>query len=140
MEELVAGMIQFNGYRLVNVRYDCEPEFEFDNIKNGDMKFGFSKKSVVINENTRQLNLAGHVFFSDGEDFDKAPYKVVVEIAGMFSSQTEFMNCWENNALAILFPYVRSIISSITAQSGRPAVILPTANIVKMFSEAEKND
>ena len=45
----------------------------------------------------------------------------------------------ENNALAILFPYVRSIVSCITAQSGRNAVILPTVNIARMFEESEED-
>lgn len=35
------------------------------------------------------------------------------------------------NAPAILFPYLRAYVSTLTAQSGIPAVIIPTVNLVK---------
>lgn len=42
-----------------------------------------------------------------------------------------------NNAIAILFPYIRSQISLITTQPDIPPITLPPMNIVGMFQEAD---
>jgi len=44
------------------------------------------------------------------------------------------------NATAVLFPYLRSIISSITANSGFQTLVLPIVNIHKMFEQQEKEE
>lgn len=137
MNNLIPGVIQFEGYRLIDAQYHCNAGFEFSSLEDGDMKFNFSKSHMSLSDNRMQLNLRGCVFYSNSEEYDSAPYKISVEIAGIFSSDTEFDKKWENNALAILFPYVRSIISCLTSQSGRSTIVLPTVNIVKMFEEVE---
>lgn len=140
MTDSVPGVIQFEGYRLVNAQFNCNPGFEFGELENGEMRYDFAKAHTQIGENGMQLNLRSRVYYSDKDDFDTAPYKVTVEVAGRFSSETAFRKTWENNALAILFPYVRSIVSCITAQSGRSAVILPTINIARMFDESKDDN
>lgn len=139
MADAMPGVIQFEGYRLIDAKFSCDSGFEFHELKNGEFRYSFSKCHTAISENEMQVNLRSRVFYSDNDDFDTAPYRVSIEIAGRFSSKTAFKKMWENNALAILFPYVRSIVSCITAQSGRNAVILPTVNIARMFEESEED-
>lgn len=140
MADAIPGIIQFEGYRLIDAEYSCDSGFEFDELKNGAFRYSFSKRHTAISENEMQMNLRSRVFYSDNDDFDSAPYKISVEIAGRFSSETAFKKMWENNALAIMFPYIRSIVSCITAQSGRSALVLPTVNIARMFEESEEAD
>ena len=45
-----------------------------------------------------------------------------------------------NNAIAILFPYLRSQISLVTTQPDMLPITLPPMNIVKMFQEAENTN
>jgi len=40
---------------------------------------------------------------------------------------------FEKNAMAILFPYIRNIITNITSMSGFPPLIIPTLNINKFY-------
>ena len=50
-------------------------------------------------------------------------------------------NCYEaivRNAAAILFPYLRSIVSVMTSQLECETIILPTMNFYKFFEETEK--
>ena len=42
------------------------------------------------------------------------------------------------NAPAILFPYIRAYVSSLTAQSGIAPIIMPTINLVKQGEELLK--
>lgn len=43
------------------------------------------------------------------------------------------------NSIAILFPYVRSFISTITLQANMPAVILPTMNLTNLQNKLKEN-
>ena len=46
----------------------------------------------------------------------------------------------EVNGTAILFPYLRSIITTITSSMGIQPIILPTMNIVKMIKEKKNKN
>jgi preprotein translocase subunit SecB len=139
MSEKNMAVLQFLGYRVVNILYDCAPEFEFpdDEIS---YHFNFSKTNTLISSNDFQENLEVNVFYSQDGDFANAPYKLTVEIAGRFVCNEEWKAKWEANALAIMFPYLRSIVSMITSSSGREPIILPTMNVAKLFEKIDNND
>lgn len=69
---------------------------------------------------------------------------VVVDI--ILTGYFEAMNCDKKqrnafismNAPAILFPYIRAYVSSLTAQSGIAPIIMPTINLVKQGEELLK--
>ena len=130
------GVISFLGYRLVNVDYVCAPDFEMTDHSNGEFHFSFSKVGSLLSETEYQLNLLVRICFGENDDFDTSPYKLVIELAGRYDCQSGWDNRWESNALAILFPYLRALVSTITAQSGREPVLLPTMNIAQLFREA----
>ena len=139
MSEKNMAVLQFLGYRVVNILYDCAPEFEFpdDEIS---YHFNFSKTNTLISSNDFQENLEVNVFYSQDGDFANAPYKLTVEIAGRFVCNEEWKAKGEANALAIMFPYLRSIVSMITSSSGREPIILPTMNVAKLFEKIDNND
>lgn len=72
-----------------------------------------------------------------GINGDNIPFEVYVNISGYFGVETsEFSEqLIYKNAVAILFPYLRSLVSTLTANSSVKPVILPPINIVKMFEE-----
>ncbi len=41
----------------------------------------------------------------------------------------------EKNAIAIMFPYVRSYVSTMTSQPGMSPIVLPPMNIAAMFQD-----
>ncbi|MDR3600226.1 MAG: protein-export chaperone SecB [Desulfosporosinus sp.] len=47
-------------------------------------------------------------------------------------------NLLNTNAVAIVFPYLRSVISTVTVNCGVPPVILPTLNIVELVKRKNK--
>lgn len=66
-------------------------------------------------------------------------YNIKVKISGYFSISNEAdEDLIQNNAVAIVMPYLRSQISLLTAQPGMEPVVLPPMNIVEMFKEAEQ--
>lgn len=69
-------------------------------------------------------------------------YSIEIALSGYFSfdesekMDEEFIKTMINqNAVAIMIPYLRSQVSLITAQPGVDCVVLPPLNIVKMMSE-----
>ena len=66
--------------------------------------------------------------------------KVCVWVKGraIFNTQQENMSILERNAIAILFPYIRSYISTITTQPGMAPILLPAMNIVAMLNDQKE--
>ena len=130
------GVIVFLGYRLVNVSYECAPDFEMCSVPEGKYYYSFSKIGTLLSETQYQLNLIARICFGENDDYTNAPFRLEVELAGRYDCKDGWNNRWEPNALAILFPYLRALVSTLTAQSGREPVILPTVNIAQLFRDA----
>lgn len=43
------------------------------------------------------------------------------------------------NSIAIIFPYVRAFISTVTLQSNIPPIVLPTMNLTELAAPLKKN-
>ena len=66
--------------------------------------------------------------------------KVFVSVKGraVFSTRQKNMDMLEKNTIAIIFPYIRSYISSITTQQGMSPIVLPAMNIVALVNDQKK--
>ena len=60
---------------------------------------------------------------------------IYVKSKAHFTTQQENTNLIEKNTIAIIFPYVRSHISSITSQPGMMPIVLPPMNIADMLKD-----
>jgi len=73
---------------------------------------------------------------------DKSPFYLSVEVWGFFEVIEEEIHrvrqFAEINSVAILFPYVRALISTITANANIPPVILPPINVAGMMANTEE--
>lgn len=56
---------------------------------------------------------------------------------GIFKTSNDNYLLIERNAIAIMFPYLRSYISSLTTQPGMQPIVLPPINIMALLSEQE---
>lgn len=73
------------------------------------------------------------------------PFKIECEVVGEFKYNADKNDTKiseeaiiKNNTVAILYPYIRQLISSLTQQSNEyPSYILPTINVGKVL---DKND
>ena len=59
------------------------------------------------------------------------PFEMAVNVKGFFYLEigNERIDTFEANAIAILFPYVRAIVSTFTANANVAPVILPPMNL-----------
>lgn len=67
---------------------------------------------------------------------------IYVNVKGrsIFSTKQENKDLLEKNTIAIMFPYIRSYISSITTQPGMTPIVLPAMNIVAMINDQKTEE
>lgn len=66
--------------------------------------------------------------------------KLSVFVKGMaiFETEQKTRTLIERNTLAIMFPYLRSYVSTLTTQPGMMPIVLPAMNIIAMLTEKDK--
>jgi len=106
--------------------------------------FDFKRKSLSLKETTPSISLSKSI---DAVGYDYAVtlsisitvkdiYTLNLSMVGIFNiDDTELSksSLLEKNAVAILFPYLRSQITLLTSQPAMSPIILPTININTLF-------
>ena len=75
--------------------------------------------------------------------FDKAeennyPFYMKTVLEGKFALEGDNIETFEINGIALLYPYIRSIISTYTANSNMPTLILPPINVANYYKNSKK--
>lgn len=129
------GTIQFRGYKIIHMGYDCPANISDESI--GSLQFRIGYGIEPRPDGSMQVNVGIRAFNGKNDsDFENADLKATVELAGNFIMMdgAEWDNRWNANAIAILIPYARAILSTITVQTGRPPIIIPTVNTNKLVN------
>ena len=94
-----------------------------------------------INGNKLEIELRADVFKQALKN--KYPFEMQVILKGFFSMDSDEptvnVNMFEKNAIAILFPYLRSIVSTYTVNANVPPVLLPAMNINEYIRRKYQN-
>ncbi|MGX7232438.1 protein-export chaperone SecB [Enterococcus italicus] len=138
--------ITFNDYIIEKSIYRTNPSFKEPHEEYGlviDEDFsaevgikndrGYVKIKLLLNND------------DDAEYISNTPFFLEVIIRGIFSHEYEIeeksqlKSLLGSNALAILYPYLRSYVSFLTANTNQfPTYILPVVNFAKLISDEEK--
>ena len=103
-----------------------------DSLENLELKVGVSHDVERLSE--RQYKITLELNVADPEE------KLSVFVKGMaiFETKQENQMLIERNTLAIMFPYFRSYVSTLTTQPGMTPIVLPAMNIMTMLAQKEK--
>lgn len=103
-----------------------------DSLENLELKVGVSHDVERLLEREYKITLELNV--ADPEE------KLSVFVKGMaiFETKQENQMLIERNTLAIMFPYFRSYVSTLTTQPGMTPIVLPAMNIMTMLAQKEK--
>lgn len=103
-----------------------------DSLENLELKVGVSHDVERLSEREYKITLELNV--ADPEE------KLTVFVKGMaiFETKQENQMLIERNTLAIMFPYFRSYVSTLTTQPGMTPIVLPAMNIMTMLAQKEK--
>ena len=137
------AVIEFINYVIDKSYYCVNDAFEYSNDKlNMPVSFGAEvgidkieeKAYVIINLNLGDL---------ENTDKTKVPFICNVSIRGIFSykakdfnADSDLKNFLGKNAVAMLYPYLRSYVSTITSLGNQfPAYTLPVMNFADTIQE-----
>jgi preprotein translocase subunit SecB len=135
MENITISSFKFDGFKIT------KSYFEMNEIVEGNLTFtiGFAPKGL-INEKTSTFKLELVVNIEDEDKKFKANITAVASYTYDSNIQAENLDkFFYINAPAILFPYIRAYISSLTTLSGLNPITLPTLNLSNLGEELKKN-
>ena len=105
-----------------------------------ELDFDFDIRSS-IEENKLIIELSSIIF--PNAVTQNYPFEMEVVLKGFFSIDSAYSNVdisfFKTNAVAILFPYLRAIVSSYTANANIAPVILPAMNINEYIRKKYQN-
>lgn len=112
-----------------------------DNFKNPgepiDIVFNLNHETIK-NENEMKIILKVEVF-KDAEE-KNYPFYMSVTLEGNFETEGDDIERFEINGIALLYPYVRAIISTYTANSNMPTLILPPINVGNYYKSKKQEN
>lgn len=130
------SLLIFNGYKVNEVIFNNNDKFK--NEKSGipfDIKI---KSNMEKNGQKMNINLITKVYENAIEK--NYPFSMTVNITGNFECKEEKPEMFYKNAIAIMYPYIRAIVSTYTALANINPLILPPINVNKLIEEQEKED
>lgn len=128
------AMLQFKKFKVLEMQYKSSFTTNFEE----EISPSFGIQVSLNEENSKQAVVRLEVEI--GEENQESDYLKVI-IAGFFTFETEaeevsddvIYQYYEINGTAILFPYLRSIVSDLTSKGDDSPIILPTLNIPAML-------
>ncbi len=126
-------------YKVVKTYFELNEHFQYKKEKiNLEPVF---KRDVAKQDDQKYEITLGISISSDHYQY-AVPFNVEVIIKALFE-----MNNWEkvemktlaiDNATAILFPYLRTLLANVTMNGNVPPYMLPIMNVAMLFNEKQK--
>lgn len=130
----VNSCLQFNGYEVSKLYYEPVKT----DISEFNLSPEFKKSTTEIDEKNYIVELSVSFAPSDGAPL---PFIVDVAIRGHFFVESEDKALKDalisDNTVAIMFPYLRMLVSSLTNMGNITPVLLPVINLSQMFNDKE---
>lgn len=127
------GVITFLDYRVNNIEFRNNDDYNGEEV---DIDFNVAADYHVSDDGKELIVILSTDIFPSKEG-KVYPFKMFVEIEGYFKSnfkdKEQNIVQYKENAVAILFPYVRALISTFTANANVTPLILPTVNVNKLI-------
>lgn len=129
--------INFLNYIVDSMYYKTNPNFDLKSkeiIINEEI---YADINIIEEDETAMITLQAKL-----EESEEVPFSFDVSIVGYFEFDVEesdgiqFKDFLKTNAIAILFPYLRTIVSDLTGKSNRfPNYNMPVRNIANEIVE-----
>lgn len=127
-------MIRFQDYKVTKVEYQMNTDFVWGE-EAIDVQMNTESETSISRDGKKMiLKLTLRIFDDEEKNY---PFRMIVEVQGAFaliSDEQENIQKYYANALSILYPYARAIVSTYTANANIEPLILPTVNIWKMLN------
>lgn len=131
----INSSLKFVNYIVNNVYFNYNQRQNSE--KNWKLTFNFRNVTKINEEkNKMEISLSTDIF----KDIEDAPFNMSVEIVGFFELEgIGDISHYEANAIAIMYPYLRAIISTYTSSANVMPIILPVININAVLNKDIEN-
>ncbi|MDA3732881.1 protein-export chaperone SecB [Niameybacter massiliensis] len=130
----IISKLRFINYVVNKVEFYMNPEFEGDCAT---LDFKVDKEIAFLEdaENTTLVTLKADIFPNASKQ--NYPFSMKLEITGFFeiengTSDYEARILAEKNAISILFPYLRAMVTTYSCNANVEPIIIPPINIHKL--------
>ena len=137
MEKTISNSdLLMHRYWIEKIDYKFNPSFNSINKKEIDLSPKFSRNIKKIDESRAVVSIGFQVGGAE------VPFVFDLIISGLFELQN-----WEDeekkflmteNTCAILFPYLRQAITTITSTANVPPLVIPVINTFNLFNHNKK--
>lgn len=138
--ENIKSTLRFIDYYINKIEFYNNEEFEDAPVKI-DFKITRKVEYLEDEDNTFLVTLNTRIFENSREN--NYPFSMNISLTGIFEIDNDDVKnrktFAEVNSAAILFPYLRAIVSTYSANANIQPLILPPVNVIKMIQE-EKDD
>lgn len=125
------SVLKFLSYKVNEVTLKTNEEFVEE--KEGTPISLSIKPTITIEEKKMNIKLTVEIFKNAKEK--NYPFEMIVETTGFFEAEDEKPEKFVKNAIAILYPYVRALVSTYTANANINPLILPAINVNKLIED-----
>lgn len=130
-------ILKFYGYSVPKIYFKTGENFGGNEIQmNVNMTRTIEPLSTKNDDDDKEHHYNVLFFLTLGDEENKNGFFADIVVKGHFSSSCNPFPA--DNATAVLFPYVRSIVTSICATANIPPLILPVINITDAFKGETK--
>ena len=132
--------LQLLKYKVDKIEFNLNENYKIIQGTSIELNQNLERIISKIDENTLQVTLKYDIYNLENK---QVPFTMSIIISSVFS----LLN-WEQennkeiamvNTVAILFPFMRSLIATITANANVPPYILPVLNVAAWLNNLEKN-
>lgn len=139
--ENIKSTLRFIDYYVNKIEFYNNSEFE-DAPAKIDFKITRKVEYLEDEDNTFLVTLNTRIFENAREN--NYPFSMNISLTGIFEIDNDDVKnrrtFAEINSVAILFPYLRAIVSTYSASANIQPLILPPVNVVKMIQEEQDDE
>lgn len=137
----VKSSLKFIDYYVDSVEFYNNTEF--DDQEKVKLDFHLEKEIKYVEDEKKTIMVTLNLKIFENPLENNYPFNMNLSLTGIFEidftdidKMREFA---ETNAVAILFPYLRSMVSTYTANANVSPLILPPINVVSLMEQGEKH-
>lgn len=134
--------IGFKTYNFNHISYKKNDNLDIENVETFEVNSDFSAK-VAFEDKEAYIIMDCQI----GNTDENCPFIINIQLTGVFNIELEntsedigeLKELLSQNAIAILYPYIRSLVSDLTSKANMfDTFIMPVVNIAKMMKENDR--
>ena len=138
MDSKYKSILQFEKYIVKEIYYQANESYVIPSDNSISLDFDFDAQVYFSKDNTKmEVELQTYIFKEAAKK--NYPFEMSVNVKGFFKIEKGdvALQNFQANAIVILFPFARAIISTYTANANIAPVILPPMNINAYLKEKD---